>query len=95
MATKKRSQKPRSGRPPQPLPKLQTTPETLAKELLKQRPLKDVEQEQRGSLASFVYNSLCFAPLLRHTGESRYPEGLVCCCGRSGDSRIACRRAAR
>ena len=36
----------RTGRPVRVLPKLQTTPEALAKVLLKQRPLKDVEQEQ-------------------------------------------------
>ncbi len=37
----------RTGRPPEPLPKLNTTPENLAKELLKQRPLHDVELEKR------------------------------------------------
>ena len=46
MATKK-ERKPRTGRPPEPLPKLNTTPEKLAKELLKQRPLHDVEREKR------------------------------------------------
>ncbi len=40
----------RTGRPVRVLPKLQTTPEALAKALLKQRPLKDVEQEQKGEL---------------------------------------------
>ena len=47
MATKK-EHKPRTGRPRRELPKLKTTPETLAKELLKQRPLKEVEQEHKG-----------------------------------------------
>ena len=44
----KKDRKPRTGRPKQPLPKLNTTPEALAKELLKQRPLRDVEQERKG-----------------------------------------------
>ena len=40
--------KPRKrGRPEQPLPRLNTTPEALAKELLKQRPLREVEAERR------------------------------------------------
>ena len=38
----------RTGRPVRVLPKLQTTPEALAKALLQQRPLKDVEHEQKG-----------------------------------------------
>ena len=38
------------GGPVRVLPKLQTTPEALAKALLKQRPLKDVEQEQKREL---------------------------------------------
>ena len=42
--------KKRIGRPRRELPKLQTTPEALAKTLLKQRPLRDVEQEQKGEL---------------------------------------------
>ena len=46
----KKEHKKRTGRPRQQLPKLQATSETLAKELLKQRPLKDVEQEQKGEL---------------------------------------------
>ena len=46
MANKKKDKKP-AGRPKKPLPKLNTTPETLAKELLKQRPLHDVELEKR------------------------------------------------
>lgn len=36
------------GRPPAELSRLNTTPEKLAKELLKQRPLVDVEQERKG-----------------------------------------------
>ena len=48
--TTKRKHKLRTGRPRRELPKLKATPETLAKELLKQRPLKDVEQEQKGKL---------------------------------------------
>ena len=44
-----RKQKAPVGRPMKPLPKLDTTPEKLAKELLKQRPLVDVEREQKGS----------------------------------------------
>ena len=46
--TQKKSK--RIGRPVRLLPKLQTTPEALAAALLKQRPLRDVEQEQRGGL---------------------------------------------
>ena len=45
--TDKKERNPRTGRPPEPLPKLNTTPEKLAKELLKQRPLHDVELEKR------------------------------------------------
>jgi len=37
----------RTGRPPNELPLLNTTPERLAEELLKQRPLRDVEAEQK------------------------------------------------
>ena len=43
----KKDGKPRIGRPPKPLPELNTTPEKLAKELLKQRPLHEVELEKR------------------------------------------------
>ena len=43
----KKDGKPRIGRPPEPLPKLNTTPEKLAKFLLQQRPLRDVELEKR------------------------------------------------
>ena len=49
----RKKHKNRTGRPARKLPKLQTTPETLAKVLLKQRPLKDVEQEQKGELGYF------------------------------------------
>ena len=42
--------KKRTGGPRHQLPKLQTTPAALAKEMLKQRPLRDVEQEQKGEL---------------------------------------------
>ncbi len=45
--TTKKEPKPPAGRPPEPLPKLNTTPEKLAKELLKQRPLHNVELEKR------------------------------------------------
>lgn len=38
------------GRPPKPLPRLNTTPEKLAAELLKQRPLVEVEAEKRKAL---------------------------------------------
>ena len=48
MAGTTQSKKKRTGRPVRVLHTLQTTPETLAKALLKQRPLKDVEQEQKG-----------------------------------------------
>ena len=41
--------KPKRGRPSEALPKLNTTPETLAKELLTQRPLRDVEREQKAA----------------------------------------------
>ncbi len=43
--TTKDAKKRRKGRPKTPLPKLNTTPKKLAKELLKQRPLHEVEQE--------------------------------------------------
>ena len=46
----KKKHKGRTGRPVTLLPKLQATPEALAKELLKQRPLRDVEQEKKGEL---------------------------------------------
>ena len=39
--------KKRAGRPSHKLPKLQTSPKALAKVLLKQRPLRDVEQEKQ------------------------------------------------
>ena len=41
--------KPKRGRPPEPLPKLETTPEALAKALMGQRPLRDVEREQKAA----------------------------------------------
>lgn len=44
--TKKKARAKR-GRPPKPMPKLNTSPENLAKVLMKQRPLVDVESEQR------------------------------------------------
>ncbi len=44
-----RKSKPKRGRPPEPLPKLETTPEALAKALLGQRPLRDVEREQKAA----------------------------------------------
>lgn len=43
---KKKPKKP-VGRPPQPLLHIDTSPEALAKELLKQRPLREVEKEQK------------------------------------------------
>ena len=48
MAGATQNKKKRTGRPVRVLPTLQTTPEALAKTLLKQRPLKDVEQEHKG-----------------------------------------------
>ena len=45
--TQEKGRKKRVGRPQKPLPRLNATPEELAKELLKQRPLHDVELEKR------------------------------------------------
>lgn len=50
MAGTTQNKRKRTGRPVRVLPKLQTTPEALAKALLKQRPLRDVEQEQKREL---------------------------------------------
>ncbi len=44
---KKDLRKGQRSRPTIPLPKINTTPEKLAKELLKQRPLREVEQERQ------------------------------------------------
>ena len=50
MTTPKQTEKKRKrqvGRPAMPLPRLNATPEALARELLKQRPLVNVEEERR------------------------------------------------